>query len=104
MDYFQMIPILALTIYIIYLSYYYAAPMFCLKVLLFYAHIRYREIDIRFTDGKITVTLGETVYQRELDDMDPTSRFFASAVCAEFRRMLREIRKGVPVESEEAEN
>ena len=103
MDVFQMIPILALTVYIIYLSYYYAAPMFCLKVLLFYAHIRYREIDIRFTGGKITVTLGEAVYQRELD-MDPTSRFFASAVCTEFRRMLREIRKGAPVESEEQES
>ena len=95
--FFQMIPILALGVYVIYLSYYYAAPTFWLKVMLFYAHIRYPGIDIRFIGSKATVKFtdgeGEHVLERPLE-VDLTSRFLASHVCAVFRGMLRDIRKG----------
>ena len=96
-DYLQIIPLLALTAYFFYLTYYYAAPMFCLKVLLFYAHIRYRDITILFRGGKITVELTkngkELVIERPIE-IDPTSRFFAMTVRSMFRQLLRDIRKG----------
>lgn len=92
MDYLQIIPLLSLTAYFFYLTYYYAAPMFRLKVLLFMAHLKYRGVEIRFTDGKITVKMPEEnrVTERPLE-VDPTSRFFAMTVCSEFRKMLRDI-------------
>ena len=94
--FFQMIPILALGVYVIYLSYYYAAPTFWLKVMMFYAHIRHPGIDIRFVGAKATVTIidadGEHVLERPLE-VDLSSRFLASHVCAVFRGMLRDIRK-----------
>ena len=99
MDVFQMIPLLALTAYFFYLSYYYAAPMFRLKVMLFYAHIRYRGIDVRFTDGRITATVGERAFERGLET-DPTSRFFPASVCSQFRKLLKDIRQGTIRESE----
>ncbi len=89
MDYFQILPLFALTAYFCYLTYYYAAPMFCLKILLFYAHIRYRGIDIRFTEGKISVKMpGEEKTIDRPIETDPASRFFAMNVRAEFREML----------------
>ena len=95
LEYLQLIPILSLAGYFLYLTYYYAAPMFWIKVLLFTGHIKYRGADIRFRDGKITVKLQrggeERVFERPLD-MDPASRFFAMEVCSEFRALLREIR------------
>ena len=91
MDYLQIIPLLSLVMYFFYLTYYYAAPMFCLKVLLFYAHIRYRDIDIRFTGGRITVKTQEREYERPIE-VDPTSRFFAATVLEEFKGLLRDIR------------
>lgn len=97
-DYLQLIPILTLTAYFFYVTYYYVIPMFRLKVLLFYAHIKYRGADIRFSDWKITMvyTKGgkEHVIERVLEEIDPTSRFFAMAVRAEFKSMLRDIRRG----------
>ncbi len=102
-DYLQLIPLLALTLYFIYLTYYYAAPMFWLKVMLFYAHIRYRDIDILFTTGKIVVTYSrdgeEHVLERRIE-IDPTSRFLAMTVCSLFRGILRSIRTGVDTEEE----
>ena len=94
MDYLQLIPLLSLTAYFFYLSYYWAAPMFYLKVLLFIAHIKYRGIDIRFTEGKIKVRMpAESHVIERVLETDPTSRFFAMAVCSEFKKMLRNIRK-----------
>ena len=96
-DYFQLIPLLALAAYFLYYTYYYAFPMFCLKLLLFYAHIRYCDIDILFRSGKITVKLTkdgeERLLVRELDT-DPTLRYFAMDVCSSFRGVLRDIKKG----------
>ena len=94
---FQIIPLLALALYILYLSYYYATPMFFLKVLLFMAHLWYGCTDIRFTEGKIIINYvrdgKEYVLERVLE-VDPTSRFFASSERREFSSMLRRIRKG----------
>ena len=99
MDYFQILPLLSLAAYFFYLTYYYAFPMFRLKVLLFIAHIKYPGVEIRFTDGKILVKMPEEkgVIERPLDE-DPTSRFFAMTVCSEFRKILRDIRRGVITE------
>ena len=94
---FQLIPILTLVMYFFYMTYYYAVPMFILKILLFYGHIRYRGSFITFRGGKITVECRKdgklTVYERPLD-VDPSSRFLAMNVCSEFRTLLRDIRKG----------
>ena len=103
-DYFQLIPLLSLTAYFFYLTYYYAAPMFCLKVLLFFAHLKYRGAEIRFFDGKITMRTGRDGEERFLErtvETDPTSRFFAMAVCSLFRGMLRELRTGSTTETGE---
>ena len=51
----QIIPILGLVMYMFYMTYFYAFPMFILKILLFYGHIRYRGSFITFRGGKITV-------------------------------------------------
>lgn len=103
LDYLQIIPLLTLTLYFFYMTYYYAAPMFWLKVLLFYTHIRYRGSDVRFAGGEITIQMKkcgkELVVERHLE-MDPTSRFFAMTVCSEYKSMLREIRTGVPAAEE----
>lgn len=102
-DMYQLIPLLALTAYMVYLTYYYAAPMFWLKVMLFYAHFRYRGCDIRFTGGTVTVRLqkdgAEQILERPLE-VDPSSRFLASTTCSVFSRMLRDIRKGKVSEAE----
>ncbi|MCR5090073.1 MAG: hypothetical protein K6C08_11255 [Oscillospiraceae bacterium] len=100
-DYLQVIPLLGLTAYFFYFTYYYAAPMFWLKVMLFYAHIRYRGIVILFTEGKISVTYtkdeAEHVIER-LIEIDPTSRFLAMTVCSLFKGILRSIRRGTAAE------
>lgn len=95
MEYFQVIPLLALAVYFFYLLYYYVAPMFWLKCLLFYAHIKYRGAEIRFSDMKISVKYIHSGEERLIErplDLDVTSRFFAMAVCSEFGGVLREMR------------
>ena len=103
-DYLQLIPLLSLTAYFFYLTYYYAAPMFFLKVLLFFAHIRYRGAEIRFRNGKITLRAEidgeERVIERPVE-IDPTSRFFAMTVRSTFRGMLREMKKGAMIGEED---
>ena len=69
---FQVIPLVMLGAYILYASYYYATPMFFLKVMLFFAHIKYRDIDIRFEERRITVRFTkdgeEHVVSRPVDE------------------------------------
>ena len=105
LDYFQMIPLLTLAMYFLYLTYYYAAPMFWLKVLLFAAHIRYRDIDILFSDGRVTVRYRSEGEERILErpvEADPTSRFFAMTVCSATRGVLRDLRNGAFVTERKA--
>ena len=105
-DYLQLIPLLALAGYILYCTYYYAAPMFILKVMLFFAHMKYRDIDISFRDEKITVKLMKDGEERVIErapDIDPTMRYFAATICSEFISILRELRKG-PVTDRPAED
>ena len=94
---FQVIPLVMLGAYILYASYYYATPMFFLKVMLFLAHIKYRDIDIRFEERRITVRFTkdgeEHVVSRPVDE-ELESRFWPMTVCSAFRRLLRDIRKG----------
>ena len=94
---FQLIPLVMLGAYILYASYYYATPMFLLKVMLFFAHIRYRDIDIRFEERRITAYYSkdgeEHVAARPVDE-DLDSRFWPMTACSAFRRLLGDIRKG----------
>ena len=94
---FQVIPLAMLGAYILYASYYYATPMFLLKVMLFFAHIKYRDIDIRVEERKITARFTkdgeEHVVSRPVDE-ELESRFWPMTVCSVFRRLLRDIRKG----------
>ena len=97
MDYFQMIPILALMIYILYLSYYYAAPMFYLRVLLLIAYKKYRCKEIQFTEEKVSVRYirdGEECVIEQPLGVSLDSRFFVFSTCSVLREMLRALRKG----------
>ena len=100
---FQVIPLVMLGAYILYASYYYATPMFFLKVMLFYAHIKYRDIDIRFEERWITARFTkdgeEHVVSRPVDE-DLESRFWPMTTCSAFRRLLRDIRKGILYDSD----
>ena len=94
---FQIIPLAMLGAYLLYASYYYATPMFFLKVMLFLAHIRYRDIDIHFQERRIIVRFSkdgeEHVLVRPVDE-ELESRFWPMTVCSAFRHLLRDIRKG----------
>ena len=96
MLFFQILPILALSLYVLYATYYYAAPMFCLKILLFIAYGIHHCTDIRFYDAKITVKIPiggeERVIERPVD-VDLVSRHLAATVLSEFRIVMKEIRK-----------
>ena len=93
---FQIIPLFGLAAYFCYLSYYYAAPMFYLKILLFAAHKKYRCSEIQFTEDKITVKFskgGEEKIIEHAVESDFSSRFLAMDLCLVLRKMLAEIRK-----------
>ena len=93
---FQIIPLLSLGLYFVYLTYYYALPMFFLKILLFIAYGIHRCTDIRFREEKITVKIPirgeEQVLERPVE-IDPASRYLAMTVCSEFLGIMKEIRK-----------
>ena len=96
-DYLQLIPLAALGIYMLYVLYYIAVPMWCVKALLFYAHMKYRGIEIRFRESRIYARLPgekkERFFERYLDEEDLDSRFYAMALLAALRQLLAEIRK-----------
>ena len=100
---FQIIPLAMLGAYLLYASYYYATPMFFLKVMLFIAHIRYRDIDIHFQERRIIARYmkdgEERVAVRPVDE-ELESRFWPMTVCSAFRRLLHDIREGGGYESE----
>ena len=103
MDIFQMIPILALTGYFFYLTYYYAAPMFYLKILLFVAHKKYHCREITFTEEKVSVKIEKDGEERTFEHplgVELESRFFASSLCSVFRKVLSEIRKNLRGEAD----
>ena len=95
---FQMIPLSALLVYFLYLSYYIAVPMFFLRVLLLIAYKKYRCREIRFTEDAITVTLTrdgeEHTIVRPLG-VELESRFFPMTACSGMRGILKDLRKGV---------
>ena len=96
MPFFQLLPILALSLYVLYSSYYYAVPMFCLKILIFIAYGIHRCTDIRFYDAKITVKIPISGEERVIErpvDVDLASRHLAATVLREFRAVMKEIRK-----------
>lgn len=94
---FQMIPLSALLVYFLYLSYYIAVPMFFLRVLLLIAYKKHRCKEIRFTEDAITVTLTrdgeEHTIVRPLG-VELESRFFPMTACSVMRGILKDLRKG----------
>ena len=97
MDYFQLIPLLILAGYFCYLTYYIAAPMFYLRVLLFIAYKKFCCSEVRFGEEKITVKVmlnGEDRVIEKPLDADPSSRFFVMALCSALKGILKDIRKG----------
>ena len=96
-DYFQLIPLLILVGYFCYLTYYIAAPMFYLRILLFLAYKKFRCSTVRFGEEKITVNVlldgEERVLEKPLD-ADPSSRFFVMALCSALKSILKDIKKG----------
>ena len=94
---FQMIPLSALLVYFLYLAYYIAAPMFCLRVLLLIAYKKYRCREIRFTEEAITVKLtkdGEEITIERPLGVELESRFFPMTACSVMRGILKDLRKG----------
>lgn len=94
---FQMIPLSALLVYFLYLSYYIAAPMFFLRVLLLIAYKKYRCREIRFTEDAITVTLtrdGEEHRMVRPLGVELESRFFPMTACSVMRGILKDLRNG----------
>ena len=95
MEILQIIPLFALTVYFLYLSYYYAVPMLCLRILMIIACWKYRCTRIQFTEEKISVTVpeGRTVYVLEQPlGVELTSRFFVMSSCSVMKKILKEIR------------
>ncbi len=93
---FQIIPLFGLAAYFCYLTYYYAAPMFYLKILLFTAHKKYRCTEVQFTEDKITAKFSKDGEEKVLEqavETDFSSRFMAMDLCLVLRKMLSEIRK-----------
>ncbi|MBQ3373021.1 MAG: hypothetical protein IJG40_07810 [Oscillospiraceae bacterium] len=96
-DYFQLIPLLILAGYFCYLTYYIAAPMFYLRILLFLAYKKFRCSTVRFGEEKITVNVlleGEERVLEKYLDADPSSRFFVMALCLALKSILKDIKKG----------
>ena len=93
---FQMIPILTLLAYFLYLTYYYAAPMFWLRVLMLIAYKKYHCTEVRFTEETISIRLlrdgAETVLEQPLG-VELESRFFVMTACSVVRKLLRDLRK-----------
>ena len=81
---FQIVPLAMLGAYLLYASYYYATPMFFLKVMLFLAHIRHRDIDIRFEERRIIARFSkggeEHIVVRAVDE-ELESRFWPMTAC-----------------------
>ncbi len=94
---FQMIPLSALLVYFLYLSYYIAVPMFFLRVLLLIAYKKYRCSEIRFTEDSIMVKLSkggeDRIIERPLG-VELESRFFPMTACSVMRGILKDLRKG----------
>ena len=94
---FQIIPLVMLGAYLLYASYYYAVPMFFLKVMLFLAHIRHRDIDICFEERRIIARFTKDGEERVAVcaiDVKLESRFWPMTACFAFRHLLRDIRTG----------
>ncbi len=103
MEMIQLIPLLTLLVYILFLSYYIAVPMFCFKAMLFYAHLKYREIDFQFEEHRVKATLSDgekkMVFEHPVEE-GFDSRFYAMTLCSAFRILLADIRKAGKAETE----
>lgn len=94
--FFQVMPIFTLLAYFLYLSYYYAAPMFWLRVLMFIGYKKYRCTEIHITEENILVKYSQDGEEREVRHelgVDLSSRFFVMTACSVLRGIFRQMRR-----------
>mgnify|MGYP006873047859 FL=1 len=94
-DFWQLLPILALVVYIFYTAYYYAIPTYHLRILWLIAKKKYHCHYIKITDGRITVKFEKDGEEKVIDrllEIDVPPRFMVSALCSKFKGVLKEIR------------
>ena len=103
MGIFQIIPLLCLAVYFLYITYYIAIPMFCLKVLLFIGYRKYHCSEIYFREDGIIVTYLKDKrichIVKDVED-DPDSRFFIMSLCSALKKTYKDIREERSVLSE----
>lgn len=95
MNSWQLLPILSLVAYIMYLLYYYVIPTLHLRILWFIAQKKQHCSSVIFSEYKITVKFTkngeERVIEQFLDD-DIPSRFKVPALCSKFKGILADIK------------
>ena len=94
MEALQVMMVFSLLAYFLYLTYYYAAPMFWLRVLMFVAYKKYRCSEVRFTEETISVRFTRAGEESSIEQplgVELESRFFVITACSVLRGMLREL-------------
>ena len=96
MEMLQIIPLLCLAVYFLYITYYIAIPMFCLKVLLFIGYKKYHCSEIRFGEDSVTVRYQKdeaTLLKVKAMEEEIDSRFFIMALCSALESLYKDIRE-----------
>ncbi len=96
MEYLQIIPLATLASYFLYLTYYYAAPMFWLRVLLLLAYKKHHCKEVVFSETSITVKYVKDGVECVLEEpigVELDSRFFVSTACSVLSGILKTLRK-----------
>ena len=94
---FQIIMLGSLAIYMLYILYYVAVPLFRLRMLMLIAYKKYRCTDVRVSDTGVVVRIMKDGQERVLwGRMDPTQdiSYYAMMAGTELKKVLRKIRKG----------
>ena len=93
---FQIIAILSLVAYILYVTYYYAIPMFCFRMKTYFARKKHLCTDVRVIEEKVVVIFESSGKSRKIErnlGVPVDSRFWAMNLCSSLRSMLKEIQK-----------
>ena len=94
---FQIIALGSLAIYMLYILYYIAVPMFRLRILMFLARRRYHCTDVSVSDTGVVVRIVKDGQEKILwGRMDPNQNmsYYAMMAGTELKKILKDIRKG----------
>lgn len=92
----QIIAILSLVAYMVYITYYYALPMAWFKIMKFFACKSHRCEDVRVIEEKIVVIFTASGRERRIErdlGVPLDSRFWTMTLCSTFRSMLKETKR-----------